>query len=168
MNPYSEPLCPPPRGWFLPDRLRPHMDHACAIFLKSPWYKDPKNDAPSPWVCYGVVWYCMVRYGMVWVLTIDGCFLQMGASHPSVERGGHMPIVHQSRNLTYSFSPSRWVPSFGYIQSLQASFWSKVVFSRKIFSCPFLLFHPSDSLVTCRKLTKIIAQVISQARFGTV
>ena len=36
-------------------------------------------------VCYSVVWYCMVGYGMVWVLTIDGCFLQMGASHPSVE-----------------------------------------------------------------------------------
>ena len=55
------------------------MDHACAIFLKSPSYKDPKNDAPSPWVCYSVVWYCMLGHGMVWVLSIDGCSLQMGA-----------------------------------------------------------------------------------------
>ena len=36
-------------------------------------------------VCYSVVWYCMLGHGMVWVLSIDGCFLQMGASHPSVE-----------------------------------------------------------------------------------
>ena len=28
----------------------------------------------------------MVHYGMVWVLTIDGCSLQMGAKDPSVER----------------------------------------------------------------------------------
>ena len=51
------------------------IDHACAIFLESPCHKDPKNDAPSPWVCYGVVWYCMVCYGMLWVLTIDDCYL---------------------------------------------------------------------------------------------
>ena len=39
-------------------------------------------------VCYSVVWYCMVRYRMVWVLTIDGCSLQMG----------HMPIVYMTRS----------------------------------------------------------------------
>ena len=32
-------------------------------------------------VCYSVVWYCMVRYRMVWVLTIDGCSLQMRSTH---------------------------------------------------------------------------------------
>ena len=36
-------------------------------------------------VCYSVVWYCMLGHGMVWVLSIDGCSLQMGAKHPSVE-----------------------------------------------------------------------------------
>ena len=78
-------LLTPPRGWFLPDRLWSNMDHACAIFLESPCHKDPKNDAPSPWVCYSVVWYCMLGHGMVWVLSIDGCSLQMGAKHPSAE-----------------------------------------------------------------------------------
>ena len=140
---------PPPRGWFLPDRLWSHMDHAWPIFLKSPWCKDVGNDNYScqmgawpypPWlvscnersvfvpewttpqlssmcltlsplvslmyqtkcihprvnnspilgpkfmvVCYSVVWYCMLGHGMVWVLSIDGCSLQMGAKHPSVE-----------------------------------------------------------------------------------
>ena len=33
----------------------------------------PSPDAPSPWVCYSVVWYCMVV--MVWY----GCLLYMGA-----------------------------------------------------------------------------------------
>ena len=38
-------------------------------FLESPCHKDPKKDAPSPWVCYNVVWHCMKV--MVWY----GCLL---------------------------------------------------------------------------------------------
>ena len=31
-------------------------------------------------VCYSVVWYGMFGHGMVWVVSIDGCSLQMGAT----------------------------------------------------------------------------------------
>ena len=44
-------------------------------------------------VCYSVVWYCMVGDGMVWVLTIDGCSLHMGAKPLYTYC---MPIVYKS------------------------------------------------------------------------
>ena len=64
-------------------------------------------------VCYSVVLYCMVGYGMVWVLTINGCSLQMGAKHPSWESilGGHMPIVYKSQYIDFNFVTSN-VPVF--------------------------------------------------------
>ena len=62
-------------------------------------------------VCYSVVWYCMVGYGMVWVLTIDGCSLQMGAKHPSVEnklffsKGFHHYYVWKEQRPVCSLEP---------------------------------------------------------------
>ena len=44
-------MAPPPRGWFLPDRLWSHMDHACAIFLESTEYRDVRIDITRCLTC---------------------------------------------------------------------------------------------------------------------
>ena len=81
------------RSVFVPEWTTPQLSSMCLTLspLVSLMYQakciHPRvNNSPKFMVvCYSVVWYCMVGDGMVWVLTIDGCSLQMGAKHPSVE-----------------------------------------------------------------------------------
>ena len=47
----------------------------------------------------------MVGYGMVWVLTVDGCSLQMGAKHPSVEKKKPIYSKHPYHTITYHTKP---------------------------------------------------------------
>ena len=45
-------------------------------------------------VCYSVVWYCMLGHGIVWVLFIDGCSLQMGAKwEGTIEASNELSIL---------------------------------------------------------------------------
>ena len=81
------------RSVFVPEWTTPQLISMCltlspmvSLMYRAKCIHPRMNNSPKFMVvCYSVVWYCMVGDGMVWVLTIDGCFLQMGASHPSVE-----------------------------------------------------------------------------------
>ena len=75
------------RSVFVPEWTTPQLSSMCltlspmvSLMYKAKCIHPRVNNSPKFMVvCYSVVWYCMVGDGMVWVLTIDGCSLQMGA-----------------------------------------------------------------------------------------
>ena len=99
------------RSVFIPEWTTPQLCSMCltlspmvSLMYRAKCIHPRVNNSPKFMVvCYSVVWYCMVGDGMVWVLTIDGCSLQMGAKHTHGLGALFLGSLYQelSKNIAY-------------------------------------------------------------------
>ena len=112
-----------PTLWHVTDLIPHGQSHVSSEVYSSQSEQLPKFMVPKFMVvCYSVVWYCMLGLGMVWVLSIDGCSLQMGAKHPSAENT-HL----QKAPIPYHDQTYHTIPHYNIPMGWEHHFWGPCI-----------------------------------------